>query len=60
MAEERKTVKVDGMRPESRQEVTKLLDEGWEIVDVKDANQESCHDPSVGSNETVYYELRKK
>lgn len=59
MATEKKIVRVDSWRPESRDELNKLLEQGWEIFDVKNENHETCHNPAVGSNQTLFYELEK-
>lgn len=52
-------VRVDSWRPESQQEVNKLLADGWEVVDVEREKHESCHESTISSNETVFYILKK-
>lgn len=59
MMKEKKVIRVDSWRPESRGELNELLAQGWEIVDVKNENHETCHNPAVGSDQTLFYELEK-
>lgn len=60
MHHDKKVIRVDSWRPESQAEVSKLLNEGWEVVDIKNEEHETCHNPGVGSNQTLFYELQKK
>ncbi|PKM82869.1 MAG: hypothetical protein CVU89_01670 [Firmicutes bacterium HGW-Firmicutes-14] len=55
-----KTVRVDSWRPESRLEVSRLLDGGWEMAAVSTEKRYPCCGRVPGTIETVYYRLQKK
>ena len=53
-------VRADSWIPQSMEEVKKLMDKGWVVVDVETDKHESCHEPTISSDETVYYILEER
>jgi hypothetical protein len=53
-------VRIDAWRPASLEQVRKLFGQGWEVDEVLTEKHQSCHEPTVASDQTVFYILRKK
>ncbi len=59
MNTDKRVVPVHSWYPESRQEVTRLLDEGWQILSAGNERHPTCHGSSICYSETVVYELQR-
>lgn len=60
MDHDRKIIKVDTWKFDSQKEINKLLADGWEIVQIRNKDQENGHNSSQANSQTLFYELRKK
>lgn len=60
LSRDTKTVKVDPCLPESFTLISTLLDDGWEIVEIKNSDCEIGDKPSAWPDRSLFYVLQKK